>query len=165
MQLLFLFFSFFLSLSLNDVPDARYPPNLKGKVIGIIDGDTIDILFENKPLRIRLAHIDCPELRKKQPYGEAAKKFASDHCFGQVVTIQHTNQVDRNKRLIGELITARGKNLNKELVKAGLAWHFVKYSSDREYAAIQQTARKSKIGLWKDQNPTPPWNWRKPVVQ
>ncbi len=141
---------------------AQYPPNLTGKVIGITDGDTIDILYNNKPLRIRLEHIDCPEIRKQQPFGAAAKKFTSDNCFGQIVRVLHKNEVDRNKRLIGEVINARGLNINKELVKAGLAWHFIKYSSNQEYAVLEKNARAIKVGLWKDPHPTPPWNWRKP---
>jgi endonuclease YncB( thermonuclease family) len=143
------------------VKQEQYPSGLSGKVISVTDGDTIDILYENKPLRIRLEHIDCPEIRKKQPYGAAAKKFTSDKCFGQVVSIKHRNQIDRNKRLIGEVINADGLNVNKALVKAGLAWHFIKYSSNQEYAALEKSARAMKVGLWTDPNPTPPWNWRK----
>jgi endonuclease YncB( thermonuclease family) len=143
------------------VKQEQYPSGLSGKVISVTDGDTIDILYENKPLRIRLEHIDCPEIRKKQPYGAAAKKFTSDKCFGQVVSIKHRNQIDRNKRLIGEVINADGLNVNKALVKAGLAWHFIKYSSNHEYAALEKSARAMKVGLWTDPNPTPPWNWRK----
>jgi endonuclease YncB( thermonuclease family) len=140
----------------------QYPTNLYGKVIGVTDGDTIDILYNNKPLRIRLEHIDCPEIRKQQPFGAAAKKFTSDKCFGQIVRVVHKNEVDRNKRLIGEIVNAGGLNVNKELVKAGLAWHFIKYSSSKEYAALEKAARTMKVGLWRDPNPTPPWNWRKP---
>ena len=94
----------------------QYPTYLTGKVIGVTDGDTIDILYNNKPLRIRLEHIDCPEIRKQQPFGAQAKKFTSDNCFGQIVRVLHKNEVDRNKRLIGEVINAQGLNINKELV-------------------------------------------------
>jgi endonuclease YncB( thermonuclease family) len=139
----------------------QYPAYLTGKVIGVTDGDTIDIFYNNKPLRIRLEHIDCPEIRKQQPFGAQAKKFTSDKCFGQTVRVLHKNEVDRNKRLIGEVINARGLNINKELVKAGLAWHFIKYSSNQEYAVLEKNARAIKVGLWKDTHPTPPWNWRK----
>ena len=52
-------------------------------------------------------------------------------------------------------------NINKELVKNGLAWHFKKYSSDVEYAKLERQARKSKVGLWKEKNPIAPWDWRK----
>lgn len=134
------------------------PDELSGKVISIKDGDTIAILYNNKTLTIRLAHIDCPE--KKQPYGQAAKQFMSDKCFGQTVTIQHQHEYDRSKRLIGEVITASGENLNKALVKAGLAWHYKKYSADNSYAALEQEARKQRTGLWSEPNPIAPWEWR-----
>lgn len=134
------------------------PAELSGKVISIKDGDTIAILYNNKTLTIRLAHIDCPE--KKQPYGQAAKQFLSDKCFGQTVTIHHQHEYDRSKRLIGEVITASGENLNKALVKAGLAWHYKKYSTDNSYAALEQEARKQRTGLWSEPNPIAPWEWR-----
>lgn len=151
-----------LSLSCVNKQQDRLPDDLRGKVIGIIDGDTIDILYDGKPLRIRLAHIDCPEVRKKQPFGRTARQFTSDHCFGQTVSIRHHHEFDRNKRLIGEVITQQGSNLNMELVKAGLAWHFKKYSDDKEYAVMESRARASRMGLWGEPNPTPPWDWRAP---
>lgn len=162
MQFAYLLVSILSCFLTSQVKQERYPTNLSGKVIGVMDGDTIDILYNNKPLRIRLEHIDCPEIRKKQPFGAQAKKFTSENCFGQIVRIQHKNEIDRNKRLIGEVINAQGVNVNKELVKAGLAWHFIKYSSNQEYAALEKRARVLKAGLWRDPNPTPPWNWRKP---
>ena len=70
---------------------------LSGKVIGIKDGDTIEILYNGKPLTVRLAHIDCPEIRKSQPFGRAAKEYVSDQCFGHQVNIKHNNEYDRNK--------------------------------------------------------------------
>jgi endonuclease YncB( thermonuclease family) len=47
------------------------------------------------------------------------------------------------------------------MIRAGLAWHFVKYNSDRDLAALEQEARKERRGLWKDPHPLPPWEIRK----
>lgn len=135
---------------------------LSGKVIAVKDGDTIEILYEGKPLTIRFAHIDCPELKKRQPYANAAKQFTSDKCFGQVVMVQHNKKYDRYKRLTGVVINAKGANVNMELVKAGYAWHYKKYSSDMAYDEVEIIARQNKLGLWADSNPVPPWEWRKP---
>jgi endonuclease YncB( thermonuclease family) len=82
-------------------------------------------------------------------------------CFGKYVTLIHNNKFDRNKRLIAEVILQDGTNLNKELVKNGLAWHFKKYSKDNSYADLENEARASKVGLWADNNPIAPWTWRK----
>ena len=138
--------------------------SISGKVIAVKDGDTIEILYEGKPLAIRFAHVDCPEIRKSQPFGKAAKLFTSNLCFGQTVTVINEGKFDRYKRLIAVVLNERKENVNKELVKAGLAWHFMKYSTDITYALLEQEARQNKVGLWKDQNPVAPWEWRKPKV-
>ncbi len=132
------------------------------KVIGIKDGDTFVLLIDGKEQTIRFAHIDCPE--KKQPFGNKAKQFVSDVSFGTYVTlkINPKNKYDRNKRLIAEVILKDGRNINKELVKNGLAWHFKKYSDSQEYAQLETEAKNNKIGLWSEPNPTAPWEWRKP---
>lgn len=131
------------------------------KVIRIIDGDTMEILYQNTPIKIRLAHIDCPEKRSRQPFGNNAKKALADLCFGQQVTLKGQNS-DRYGRLIAVVINSKKQIVNQEMVKLGMAWHFTKYSSDKTYAKLEQDARKKKIGLWQDNNPTPPWQWRKP---
>jgi len=135
--------------------------SITGKVIAVKDGDTIEVLYDGAPLTIRFAHIDCPELKGKQPFGQDAKKFTSDHCFGQTVTVMNEGKYDRYRRLIGVIINERNENINKELVKAGLAWHFKKYSTDTSYDSLELIARQNKIGLWADPNHISPWNWRK----
>jgi micrococcal nuclease len=137
----------------NNILDYSY------KVIGVKDGDTFVILFEGKEQVVRFAHIDCPE--KKQPFGKKAKYFVSDMCFGKNIKLLHENKYDRYKRLIAEVILEDGTNLNKELVKLGLAWHFKKYSEDFEYAELETEAKKNKIGIWSEENPISPWEWRK----
>lgn len=161
MNLIFLPFLLLLSCN-NDKIKTKIENKIQGKVIKIKDGDTIDILFGGKPLTIRFAHIDCPEIKKHQPFAQAAKKFTSDICFGQIVTVENNGSFDRYKRLLAVIINNKNENVNKALVKAGLAWHFLRYSSDTSYDSLEAIARKSKIGLWADENPIPPWEWRKP---
>jgi micrococcal nuclease len=135
-----------------------FPLTFEGKVTGIKDGDTYKVLYDGNEKTIRLAHIDCPE--KKQPFGNNAKQFASDICFGKIVTVKTEGKTDRNKRIIGEIILQNGTNVNKELVKNGLAWHFKKYSDNNEYAELETIARQQQIGLWTDKEPIAPWEWR-----
>lgn len=134
--------------------------SFQAKVISVKDGDTIVVLKDGKQIIIRLNHVDCPEIRNSQPFGRAAKRFTSDFCFGQMVTVINENKFDRYHRLIAVIINERGGNLNKELVKAGLAWHFKRYSHAAEYDSLEANARQHRRGLWQDKNPIPPWNWR-----
>ncbi|MNI55224.1 Thermonuclease precursor [compost metagenome] len=140
-------------------------PDLKkrtfiARVIRIMDGDTMEILYQQTPTKVRLAHIDCPEKRGKQPFGNNAKKALSDLCFGQNVTV-YAEKYDRYRRLIAVVINNKKQVVNQEMIKQGMAWHFKKYSTDLVYAQLEITARKNKVGLWKETNPTPPWEWRK----
>lgn len=128
------------------------------RIVGVKDGDTYVLLVAGKELVVRLTHVDCPE--KNQPFGSAAKKAASDLCFGKMVLLKHDNKYDRNGRLLAEIILPDGRNLNKLLVERGLAWHFKKYSKDQSYARLEEVARSKKVGLW-SQAATAPWEWRK----
>lgn len=135
------------------------PLFFEAKVTGIKDGDTFKIFFNKTEKTIRLAHIDCPE--KKQAFGNKAKLFASDICFGKMVMIKTNGKTDRYNRILGEVILKNGTNVNKELVKNGLAWHYKKYSNDKDYSKLEIKSRKNKIGLWQDKEPIAPWDWRK----
>ncbi|MGO4876571.1 thermonuclease family protein [Pedobacter psychrotolerans] len=130
------------------------------KVIRILDGDTMEVLYQDFPIKIRLAHIDCPEKRHSQPYGQKAKKALSDLCFGQLVEIQG-QKYDRYKRLIAVVINHKKQIINQEMLKLGMAWHFKKYSTDLLYAGLEITAKKNKVGLWQDSSAIAPWEWRK----
>lgn len=134
--------------------------SLFAKIIRILDGDTVEILYEKLTIKVRLEHIDAPEKRGKQPYGNAAKKVLSDLCFGQMVTISSTGEFDRYGRLIGEIYNDQGLNVNKEMVNLGMAWHFKKYSDDLEYDVLEKEARNSKRGLWQEPDAIAPWDFR-----
>ena len=136
------------------------PSITRGKVIRIKDGDTFEILINRTPESVRLAHIDCPE--RGQSFGKAAKQLASDLCFGKEVEVKETSRRDRYGRMIGVVSLRNGTVVNKELVKAGLAWHFVRYSKDTSYTALEQQARRARVGLWSDPSAVAPWEWRKP---
>ena len=57
-----------------------------GSVVSVLHGDTIEVLHNHYPERIRLSGIDCPE--KGQAYGNNAKHAASGLAFGKEVTLK-----------------------------------------------------------------------------
>ncbi len=153
------FYSILLLALLFPIDQAKkVSKEFKAKVIAVKDGDTIDVLSDNRKITVRLAHIDCPE--KKQPFGTVARQFTANRCFGQEVTVVNENKYDRNRRLIAVVLNERRENVNLELVKAGLAWHFKKYSTDSIYGLAEVKARRDRTGLWRDEEPVAPWSWR-----
>jgi endonuclease YncB( thermonuclease family) len=128
-----------------------------GKVVAVLDGDTIEVLQDGRAVRIRLAGIDCPE--RRQDYGEKAKRFASEMVFGRVVEVQNKG-MDRYGRLLAE-VTIDGKSLNQELVRNGLAWWYHKYSpNDTVLAALEGYARSEGANIWSRSDAVPPWEFR-----
>lgn len=131
---------------------------LKGKVVGVSDGDTVDVLIGGKAARVRLFGVDCPE--KRQPFGAAAKKFTSTLVFGREVKVV-VRDVDRYGRTVAEVVLADGRILNRELVKAGLAWWYKRYAPDaHELGILEAEARAAGRGLWADKAPIRPWDFR-----
>ena len=127
------------------------------KVIGISDGDTMTLLVDNKPLKIRLANIDAPE--KRQNYGQKSKESLSDICWNTDATYE-AQTIDRYGRTVS-IVHCNGIEANTEQVKRGMAWVYVKYNKDAALPALEQSARASKVGLWSDDNPIAPWVFRK----
>ncbi|MGI9525506.1 MAG: thermonuclease family protein [Weeksellaceae bacterium] len=134
---------------------------IQAKVIRIVDGDTMEVLYHELPIKIRMAHIDCPEKRGTQPFGNKAKKVLSDMIFGKVVTVNTDLSYDRNGRLIAEIISDDYGNINMQMVRKGMAWHYEKYSDNHVYHIIEKVARQNKIGIWQDPHAIAPWDWRK----
>lgn len=130
----------------------------KVKVVGVKDGDTIEVLVNGKQETVRLFAIDCPE--KAQAYGQVAKKFTSSLCYGKYVSIEPQAQRDQYDRIVGIVYIDDTLVLNEALLKAGYAWHYKRYSNNEQYSYLENTARAEHLGLWADNKPTPPWNWR-----
>lgn len=128
-----------------------------GRVIKVSDGDTIQVMNNNMAEKVRLNGIDSPE--SGQAYGRQAKEFTAEMVAGQVVTVE-VRDTDRYGRTVGEVILLDGQNLNREIVKAGYAWWYRKYSNDAPLAQLEEEARSARKGLWRDPRPTPPWEWR-----
>ena len=97
-----------------------------GRVIGVTDGDTLTILRGGRPATVRLRGIDAPE--RGQPYATRAQQYLAGLAFGQVVTVE-SNERDRYGRLVAEVRLPDGRSLSQELVRAGYAWWFRRYSS------------------------------------
>jgi len=134
-----------------------------GRIVGVIDGDTVDLLTDAKVLiRVRLSGIDAPE--RKQAFGNVSKKALSDFAFDRRVVVVASRH-DRYGRLIGKVMVS-GVDANLQMVRFGLAWHFKKYEKEQafedrqRYADAELKARARHVGLWTDKEPVAPWDFR-----
>lgn len=88
-------------------------PRLRGRVVGIADGDTIDVRLESGMLRVRLHGVDAPE--HDQPWGRAAKRALSKLVYREKVEIEPVTQ-DQYERIVAR-VWLDGRDVNTELVR------------------------------------------------
>lgn len=134
---------------------------LKGRIIGVSDGDSVSLLDENNVVfKIRLNGIDAPE--KKQDYGSVSKNFIGDLIYDKKVWVI-TNGKDRYGRTIGTIYLSEsmnGKSVNEMSLENGMSWHYKKYDNNIFWSNLELKAKEGKVGLWKLPNPIPPWSFR-----
>jgi endonuclease YncB( thermonuclease family) len=153
----------FSSTSDSATQPAQTHQILQGKVVAILDGDTIIVLNAKKEsFKIRFKGIDAPE--KSQTFGQQAKENLSSLIFNRNVSVQWQER-DRYQRILGKVEIA-GQDIGLKMIENGYAWHYKRFQesqqpSDRiSYAEAENRSRQQKIGLWQDPNPMPPWEYR-----
>src|SRR4026208_2575355 len=124
------------------LPAPAPPADLSGPVVSVLDGDTIEVLHNTHPERVRLSGIDCPE--KGQAFGTRAKQALSALVFGRDVILQ-THGQDKYGRTLGDVFLLDGTNVNNTLVKDGWCWWYRKYApGDTVLEGVEKVAREAK---------------------
>ncbi|MDH4303861.1 MAG: thermonuclease family protein [Nitrospira sp.] len=130
-----------------------------GQVVAILDGGTIEVVRNGKAQRVRLNGVACP--KGGQPYSEQAKQATSDLGFSMDVTLQIYGK-DKHGRVVADVLLPDDTNMSHLLVQQGWCWWDRKQApGDVQLEALEKEARDSQRGLWADQDPVPPWEWRK----
>jgi endonuclease YncB( thermonuclease family) len=142
-----------ISLSASaEVPSGAVQFSLKW----ISDGDTIVTTGDN---RIRLWGIDTPE--RDQRYGADATEALTEMLRNEQLYLE-TKDIDRYGRTVGVIYTTNGSEINLEMVCKGHAWWYQRYAPEAShYEQCQDGAKDSRLGLWAEEDPVAPWNWRR----
>ena len=137
-------------------------PGAPYQVVGIADGDTLTALSASRErIKCRLYGIDAPE--KKQAFGQASKLSLSELSFGRTAYFDVVGR-DRYGRAICKIAVA-GVDVNKEQIARGMAWMYRRYASDRSYSDAELKAQTRHVGIWRDTQPVPPWDFRRKGVR
>jgi endonuclease YncB( thermonuclease family) len=137
---------------------GQQAPDIIG-VAHVIDGDTLII----GNARIRLEGIDAPESAQmcnsewldKWACGADATKYLARLVDGRTVTCRHRG-VDMYGRILGACRIGT-LDINADMVRQGLAWAFVRYSTS--YVSVEAEARSARRGIWQSQT-RPAWEYR-----
>ena len=134
-----------------------------GKVTRIVDGDTIEFkdAASKRKYRFRLIEIDAPE--RNQPWGSKARKALSKKIHRKNVEL-HVQGRDRDGRMIGR-VYFEDRDISRELIAEGHAWVYRQSKANSNLVEAEKSARSKRLGLWRRDNPVPPWNWGREVRQ
>ncbi|KDN11166.1 thermonuclease family protein [Gilliamella sp. Imp1-1] len=133
--------------------------DFSGKVVKVIDGDTVDILtIKKQKIRVRLLDIDAPE--SKQAYGNVSRKYLASLIAGKNVFVKE-NKKDIYKRTLGTIFLNK-VNINAKMVEKGYAWayRYKGVANNKMMVKLETRAKQNKKGLWKDKHPIAPWDFR-----
>jgi endonuclease YncB( thermonuclease family) len=137
------------------VAEAR---SLQGKITRVIDGNTLEFLTDDGDrYTILLSGIDCPELT--QAFGDEAKICLQKLALNKKASVT-LNGKDRAGNSIAEVLIDGKKDPRVQLLKEGLAWT-LESNADSTLESYKSASQSKKKGLWKEENPTPPWTHRR----
>ena len=152
---------------------SAYANTITGRVVGVADGDTVTVLDADKVQhKIRLAGIDAPE--KAQAFGNRSKQNLSDLVFQKDVRVDWDKR-DRYGRIVGKVwvqpvscpACPMTLDAGHAQITVGLAWWYRKYANEQapetrgQYEFSEQEAKAKRVGLWREAEPVPPWDYRK----
>ncbi|HBH38766.1 MAG TPA: nuclease [Curvibacter sp.] len=134
---------------------------LQGQVVAVISGDTLRIRDERKAQHtVRLAGVDAPE--KFQAHGQRSLDALLELAFQKYVTVEG---VGSDSPRIGR-VRVEGRDIGMEQLQRGAVWYdksraqALSASERQSYATAQDEARVARVGLWRDKQPIPPWEYR-----
>jgi len=149
--------------------DSFAATTIAGVVRRVFDGDTVLLATrsENR-LKVRLYGIDAPETSKPgepgQPFGEIAKRTLMYKIMGRQVSAEIVEN-DQYQRAVA-IVRYNGRDINREMVAEGMAWAYRQYLLGpyaSVYIGAEEMARSRHKGLWRDNNPMPPWEFRQAI--
>lgn len=128
------------------------------RVVGVSDGDSLTALsIDHERVKCRLYGIDAPE--KKQAYGQASKASLAALSFGRSAVIDVVGR-DRYGRSVCK-VQVNGLDVSREQIARGMAWMYRRYAKDVAYSDAEAVAQARGLGVWRDSDPVPPWDFRR----
>jgi endonuclease YncB( thermonuclease family) len=140
---------------------------LPGRVLWVLDGDSLVLDVRGSQYRIELSGIDAPELN--QPWGQAAADRLKQALTGGFIVVDSAYTAP-DGRVRGR-VTYKNRDVGLDLLLEGLAWSTIgpvtetPYETNHPYRDAAAAARQARRGLWSDEHPVPPWEWREQRFQ
>jgi endonuclease YncB( thermonuclease family) len=135
---------------------------LPGRVLRVIDGDSLVLDVRGGIYQVELTGIDAPE--PDQPWGEAAAYRLNATLTGVFVVVDARASAAVPHGIVYGSVVFKGRDVALDMLHDGLAWSTIpvdpQQTSPHPYNEAQRQAQDAHRGLWSDPDPIPPWEWR-----
>ena len=124
----------------------------QGRVVRVIDGDTVTLAIADREVTVRLLGIDAPELsdKKGSQWGTEAAEFLRGLLEGATVGLDFDEERQDVYGRILAYLSIGGHDVQAELLKLGLAAVYERCTCTRkeEYFRLEEEARERGVGMW-----------------
>lgn len=153
-----------LSSAPRATPTATNSDQWQARLLHAADGDSFTVrrADSGQRVKLRLYGVDAPE--SDQAYGQAARRSLLAMANGKVLTVKPMND-DPYGRVVAVVFAGKDtKSLNERQLEQGMAWYYEYFCHEpfcAEWKAREQQARRQRVGLWRDDHPQTPRQWRR----
>jgi endonuclease YncB( thermonuclease family) len=116
-----------------------------GRIAHVVDGDTVDILLNDRRVRVRLAGIEAPTRGKFDSL--RSRQSLVQLCGGEIATLQPKGRARGG--VMPARVTCAGTDAAAEQVRRGMA--SVSADGDAELHTAEKEARAARRGVWSAQ--------------
>ena len=128
------------------------------RILAVSDGDTVTALLDGQRVKIRLWGIDAPE--SAQEHGLDSKAALAELVMDKDVAVEDRGGDKYGRRLA--VLRVAGDSVNVRMVQLGWAWWYRRYAPRAgEFEAAELVAREARVGVWGDEEPVAPWDFRR----
>ena len=132
----------------------------QGRVVRIIDGDTVVLEIEGREVTVRFLGIDTPEpggKNEEDRWGKEATEFLRGLLDGVHVELNFDEERQDVYGRILAYISIGGHDVQAELLQRGLAMVYQRCTCTRKekYRRLEEEARRKNVGMWGGWEGTP----------
>lgn len=136
--------------------------SLEGKVTDVTDGEDLAVLSQGHLVKVKLVGVASPD--KNQSYAAIARQHLADLILNKYVVVRYSAL--RDGYIVGQVLLGP-MDVSAQMLRDGVGWYNKSDEANlseverQVYQGSQDAARGERRGLWQEDAPVSPWDYRK----
>ncbi|MGH9875060.1 MAG: thermonuclease family protein [Pyrinomonadaceae bacterium] len=136
--------------------------SLEGKVMDVVDGEDITVLSLSHLVKVKLVAVASPD--RNQSFAHVARQHLADLILNKYVVVRYSGL--RDGYIVGQVLL-ENIDVGAQMLRDGAGWYnksdetLLGELERQVYQSSQDAARNERRGLWQEDSPVSPWDYRK----